>query len=192
VGLEFIPELTPQVSEPLTKWVFLKREEERERAAVRLEQNRAPEYRPGTLAPEHGILLLSSDLSIEEPLRACLKDLRPLTRLAPVTQDLKEALLSKPVLAIFHLQGTGLDEKRRLKTLVEMAQRKLPVLLLGTAVDGAALFELASEWKASSALVWSPDRSLFLQRLVQGIIRRHAEGGDSPMAPRESEPGDRS
>jgi len=186
VGLEFIPELAPQVLEPLSKWVFLKREEERERAALRLEQHRAPEFRSGTLLPEAGILLVTSDLSIEEPLRTCLKDLRPIARLAPVAQELKEALLSKPVLTIFHLQGTSLDEKRRMKTLMEMTQRKMPVLLLGTGVEGSVLFELASEWKASSALAWSPDRSLFLQRLVQGILRRHAKGGDSPMAPRET------
>ena len=191
VGLEFIPELSPLIAEPLSKWVFLKREEERERAALRLEQNRAPEYRPGTVAPERGILLVSADPAMAKTLQECLKGLRPLTRLSPVAQDLKEALLSKPVLVIFHLQGTSLDGKRRLKALVEMTQRKMPLLLLGTDVDGAALFELASEWKASSALAWSPDRSLFLQRLVQGIIRRHADGGDSPMAPRETELGER-
>jgi hypothetical protein len=33
--------------------------------------------------------------------------------------------------------------------------------------------------------VWGPHRAAFLHRLVQGIIRRHQEGGDSPMAPSE-------
>jgi hypothetical protein len=186
VGVEFTPSLSPEVEEPLSKWVFLKREEERERAALRMEQSRISEYRTGTLAPEMGILLISTDTTLEETLRACLKELRPLTRLGLVAQELKEAMLSRPVLAIFHLRGLGLDEKRRLKALVEMTQRKMPVLLLGSpGLDGSALFELASEWKASSALVWNQDRSLFLQRLVQGILRRHAEGGDSPMAPQE-------
>jgi hypothetical protein len=188
VGLEFVPELPPSIAEPLSKWVFLKREEERERAALRLEQSHAVDYRQGTLVPEGGILLISADASLEVPLQTCLQELRSLTRIAPVAQDLKEAMFSRPALAILHLQGTGLDEKRRMKTLVEMALRKIPVLLLGTSVDGASLFELASEWRASSALVWSPDRSTFLQRLVQGIIRRHAKGGDSPMAPREDHP----
>lgn len=188
VGLEFAPELPPLIAEPLSKWVFIKREEERERAALRLEQSHAVDYRQGTLVPEGGILLVSPDPGLEGTLRTCLQDLRSLTRIAPVAQDLKEAMFSRPALAILHLQGTGLDEKRRMRTLVEMALRKMPALLLGTGVDGATLFELASDWKASSALAWNPDRSLFLQRLVQGIIRRHAKGGDSPMAPREDPP----
>ena len=50
------------------------------------------------------------------------------------------------------------------------------------------LFELSSEWKATSAMAWNPERALFLQRLVQGILRRHEAGGDSPMAPREEHP----
>jgi hypothetical protein len=35
-------------------------------------------------------------------------------------------------------------------------------------------------------MVWSPSRGLFLQRLAQGIIRRHTLGGDSPIAPTEA------
>jgi hypothetical protein len=128
---------------------------------------------------------VSIDTALEATLREVLKDIRPVIRLATAVQELKEALLSKPSLAIFHLDGTGLDERRRMKALSEIAQRKVPILLLGTRVDGASLFELSSEWKASSAMAWSLDRSTFLQRLVQGILRRHAAGGDSPMAPRE-------
>jgi hypothetical protein len=69
---------------------------------------------------------------------------------------------------------------------VELVQARSPILLLGTQVDGSALFELSGEWKAASAMVWNPTRALFLQRLAQGIIRRHKHGGDSPMAPREA------
>jgi hypothetical protein len=131
------------------------------------------------------ILLISLDASLEAELRGVLQEVRPLFRVAAAVQELKEALLAKPSLAIFHIDGTGLDERRRMKTLTEIAQRKVPILLLGTRVDGASLFELSSEWKASSAMAWSPERATFLQRLVQGILRRHAAGGDSPMAPRE-------
>jgi hypothetical protein len=90
-------------------------------------------------------------------------------------------------LAIFHIDGMSLDGRRRMKALTEVAQRKVPILLLGTGVDGAGLFELSGEWKASSAMVWNAERTVFLQRLVQGILRRHAAGGDSPMAPREDQ-----
>jgi hypothetical protein len=139
----------------------------------------------GILVPETGIVLASSDASLETSLREALQDVRPLVRLAPAAQELKEALLCKPSLLIFHVEGAGLDERRRMKALCEIVQRKAPILLLGTHVDGATLFECSNEWKASSAMVWNPERALFFQRLVQGILRRHAAGGDSPMAPRE-------
>jgi len=188
IGVQFTPRLPEDIEEPLSRWVFLRREEERERAARRLEEASAPELRAGTLVPEQSILLVSPDASLEASLREVLKEVRPLTRLALSVQELKEALLGKPSLALFHLDGTGLDERRRMKALIELAQRKVPILLLGTRVDGATLFELSSEWKATSAMVWNPERALFLQRLVQGILRRHEAGGDSPMAPREEHP----
>jgi len=184
IGVEFRPPLPPQIAEPLSKWVFLRREEERERAAQRLEQNR-PVAIPNSSLPPLGILLCTQDADLDAALQASLEGLPSITRLGPNAQELKAALGSHPVLAIFHLSSANLDERRRMKLLVEMAQRKCPTLLLGTNVDGAALFELAHEWKASSALVWHPDRSLFLHRLAQGIIRRHGQGGDSPMAPAE-------
>ena len=68
---------------------------------------------------------------------------------------------------------------------MEISQGRAPILLLGTDVDGTSLFELSSEMKAASAVVWGPQRGPFFQRLVQGIIRRHRAGGESPMAPRE-------
>jgi hypothetical protein len=187
IGVQFTPKLPPGVEEPLSRWVFLRREEERERAARRLEESNALEFRVGTLVPEASIILVSSDASLEASLRDVLKGIRPLTRLAPAVQELKEALLGGPSLVIFHISGAGLDERRRMKTLTEVAQRKVPTLLLGTHLDGASLFELSSEWKASSAMAWSPERTTFLQRLVQGILRRHASGGDSPMAPIEDQ-----
>ena len=187
IGVQFTPKLPPDIEEPLSRWVFLGREEERERAARRMETGNAPGLRMGTQVPELSILLVSLDASLESTLRELLKDIRPLIRLAPAVQELKEALLAKPSLVLFHIDGSGLDERRRMKTLTEIAQRKVPILLLGTRVDGATLFELSSEWKASSAMAWSPERATFFQRLVQGILRRHAAGGDSPMAPREDQ-----
>lgn len=185
VGLQYQPDLGAEVLEPLSRWVFLGREEERERLARRLEQVVRPEP-PGNGIPELSILLISADPDLERELREALAGLRPLTRLAPAAQPLKDALATRPSLAIFHVGGAGLDERRRLKTLLEIAQRKVPTLLLGTEVDGATLFELASEWKASSAMSWHPGRGPFLERLVRGMIRRHMDTGEGPMAPLEA------
>ncbi|HNX93932.1 MAG TPA: PilZ domain-containing protein [Holophaga sp.] len=185
LGLEFKPALPLDVEQPLSRWIFAKREEERERAAQRLEQSPAIEIRSASRLPQMGILLVTSDDALEAALRGSLEGLPDLIRLNPTLQALKEGLAAHPVLAIFHLPSLSLDERRRAKALTEAARRFCPTLLLGTNVDGAELFELAHEWKASSALAWAPERSLFLHRLAHGIIRRHAAGGESPMAPQE-------
>ncbi len=184
LGLHYHLEPGAEVLGPLSRWVFLRREEERERLTQRMELTARAETRSSI--PELGILLISADPELENELRASLEEIRTLTRLAPGAQALKEALLVNPSLAIFHVGGAGLDERRRLKTLLEIAQRKVPTLLLGTELDGATLFELAGEWKASSAMNWHAGRGAFLQRLVRGMIRRHMDVGEGPLAPRET------
>jgi hypothetical protein len=187
LGLRFQPELPKDVQEPLSRWVFQRREEDRERLAQGLELgagNRlGPQAGPG---PQTGILFVSQDAELEEVIRAALEPIQLLTRIPPSAQALKDGLQARPPLIIVHVGGTSLDERRRLKALVELVQARSPILLLGTQMDGSALFELSGEWKAASAMVWNPSRALFLQRLAQGIIRRHKHGGDSPMAPKEA------
>ena len=186
IGLAFRPILPATVEQPLSRWLFKRREEERERLAQRQElddrNNRPPALR--ALGPT-GILFISNDPDLEEAIAGFLAPIQPVIRLPFSAQALKDALAAGPPLAIFHVHGTNLDERRRTKALVELVSGKLPVLLLGTQVDGTSLFELSAEWKASTAMVWSPSRGIFLQRLAQGIIRRHTHGGDSPMAPSE-------
>ena len=186
VGIQYLANLDPSLQEPLSRWVFLRREEERDRIARRMELALRPESRLGV--PELSILLVSGDPDLERDLKASLEVIRPLIRIPPAAQPLKEALLTKPSLAIFHIGGTGLDERRRLKTLMEIAQRRVPTLLLGTELDGATLFELGGEWKASTAISWHPERGDFLQRLVRGMIRRHMNSGEGPMSPHAPEP----
>ena len=187
IGLRFQPELPRQVAEPLSRWVFLRREEDRERLAQRLELRSPGERGPQAQAPaDLGILLIGLDAELEQVLRTALQPIQTLTRIPPSAQALKDGLGSAPPLVIVHVDGTGLDQRRRLKALVELTQGRSPILLLGTQVDGASLFELSGEWKCSSAMAWNSSRGLFLERLAQGIIRRHQHGGDSPMAPKES------
>ena len=186
IGLEFSPRLPGSVEQPLSRWVFLRREEDQERVEIKRERNLLGERRQRPGEAVQGILFISGDPELEETLRAVLEPVQPLTRIALSAQALKDALASLPPLAIFHVNGSGLDERRRLKALVELASGRVPVLLLGTQMDGAALFELSGDWKAASAMVWNPARAVFLQRLAQGIIRRSNQGGDGPMAPAEA------
>lgn len=184
IGLEFNPKLAEEVLSPLSRWVFQRREEDQERLALRREVSLRGERQTRNGEPA-GIIFVSADAELEETIRELLQPIQPLARISPSAQALKDALAGGPSLAVFHVNGTGLDERRRLKALVELAGGKAPVLLLGTQIDGAALFELSGDLKAASAMVWNPARSTFLQRLAQGIIRRHSQGGDGPMAPAE-------
>ena len=47
------------------------------------------------------------------------------------------------------------------------------------------MLELGTELKAAVSIVFNPERGTFFQRLVQGVLRRTYEGGESPMAPME-------
>jgi len=184
LGLKFAPKLPEEVQAPLSRWVFQRREEDEERLAQRLELVSQGErrIRIGQEA-QAGILLVGNDTDLEATLRDVLRPLQPLARIAPSVQALKNALAGDPQLAIFHLDGAGLDQRRLFKTLVEMAASKVPVMLLGSQMESATLFELSGEWKASTAMAWSPGRGPFLLRLAQGIIRRNTQGGESPLAP---------
>jgi len=184
IGLEFVPRLDEPLQTALSRWVFKRQEEDRERLALRRDTSLAGGRRAS--GETQGILLVGGDPGLEAALREVLQPVQPLHRIAFSAQALKEALAAAPPLAIFHVAGTGLDERRRLKALVELATGRTPVLLLGTQVDGAALFELSGEWKAASAMLWNPARGPFLLRLCQGIIRRSTRGGDAPLAPQES------
>ena len=185
LGLEFVPKLPDALQAALSRWIFQRREEDQERLAQRQEVNLLGERRIQAGGATQGIVLVSADAGMEEALREVLRPIQPLVRIPCSVQALKDALALNPPLVIFHLDGPGLDQRRRIKALVELVGGKVPVLLLGTQMEGAVLFELSGDWKASSAMVWNPGRSVFLQRLAQGIIRRHTQGGDAPLAPAE-------
>jgi hypothetical protein len=88
---------------------------------------------------------------------------------------------------LYHLPTISLDERRRLKPMVECLQGRVPFVLLGTGMEGGPLLELGNELKAAVSIVFNAERGIFFQRLVQGVLRRIYEGGESPMAPREPE-----
>ena len=187
VGLEFRPKLEGPLLARLSRWVFQHREEDRDRVP------------PQAVAPAAGavqapvgdrfcILLVSASQELEDCLRAVLTDLPPVRRIPATGQALKDAQASSPALLLFHLTGTGLEERRRVKALVETLGGKSPFVLLGTDPgDSAALFEIGSELRASSVYVLGPRPGTFFARLLQGILRRHYEGGEGPLAPREPE-----
>lgn len=186
-GVEFRPRLDERVLHPLSRWIFERREEDLERVARRgVETGASGEQRTAT-APPKGLILVSGDGALEAVLQDLLGGLQPLRRVAPTMSAIKEALTANPALLLFHVPNLGLDERRRLRTLLEPIQGRTPFLLLGTGIEGGALLEVGTEVRATVSIVFNPARATFFQRLVQGVLRRTYEGGESPMAPVESE-----
>lgn len=189
-GVEYRPQLDDSLLHPLSRWVFEKREEDLERATRRGVETTTPgsgdvATGPVPILPPSGLVLVSSDLALEATLQELLGGLQPLRRVAPTMPALKEAFSQKPALVLYHVPSLNLDERRRLRPMVETLQGRVPFLLLGTGVEGGALLELGTELKATVSIVFHPERGTFFQRLVQGVLRRLYEGGESPMVPKE-------
>jgi len=188
-GVEFRPQLDEVILHPLSRWVFEKREEDLERLSRRGVETGQPSPGAAKASAGHpsGLLLVSGDAGLEGSLQELLGGLQPLWRIPPTMAALKEALNQRPSLVLYHIPSLSLDERRRIKTMTETILGRAPFLLLGTAVDGGGLLELGSELKASVSIVFNPERGTFFQRLVQGVLRRVYEGGESPMMPSEKE-----
>jgi hypothetical protein len=188
-GVEFRPQLDDDLLNPLSRWVFEKREEDFERIARRGVETGAAGTGPAKVATGRptGLLLVSADAGLEASLQELLGGLQPLQRVPPTMAALKDALNLKPALVLYHVPSLSLDERRRLKPMVETVQGRAPLLLLGTGMEGGALLEMGQELKATVSIIFNPERGTFFQRLVQGVLRRTYEGGESPMAPAESE-----
>jgi hypothetical protein len=190
-GVEFKPRLDEHVLHPLSRWVFEKREEDLERVARRgVEAAQAGEAVRPVVAPPQGLVLVSGDPALEAALQDLLGGLQPLRRISPTMSALKDAFNQKPALVLYHVPSLSLDERKRLKTMVEPLQGRVPFLLLGTGVEGGALLELGGELRAAVSIVFNPERATFFQRLVQGVLRRVYEGGESPMMPMDREGAD--
>jgi hypothetical protein len=189
-GVEFRPQLEDVLLNSLSRWVFEKREEDLERLA-----RRGVETGPGgapakvVVGQPSGLLLVSADAGLEATLQDLLGGLQPLHRVPPTMAALKDAMSQRPSLVLYHVPNLGLDERRRLKPMVETLQGRAPLLLLGTGMEGGPLLEVGSELKATVSIVFNPERATFFQRLVQGVLRRTYDGGESPMAPVEPEVG---
>jgi len=168
LGLEFTPPLQDRLLADLSRWVFLKREEERDRLAGSGASPLQPrmEGRGGDLA------LVTSEESLQARLEDLLQGIAPLRQLPPTVAALKEALCAPPALLLFHVSSLGLDERKRLRILAETLAGRMPFLLLGTGLEAAPLLELATELKAVSGYVLGERPGPFFPRLIQGILRR--------------------
>jgi hypothetical protein len=174
IGIEFQPALDTEVLTLLSRWVFQRREEDKDRVGSYL-ADAGPQ---GSKAP--GLVLVSSSQDMEDNLRELLVGLPPLKRVGTSVQAVREAMASGPTLVFFHVPDTGLDGRKRLKMLVEVLNGKIPFLLLGTQVANSALFDLGNEHKAAAVYDLGAKPGSFFLRLVQGILRRHQAKTEGP------------
>lgn len=178
VGVEFRPPLEGELLANLSRWVFRKREEFRERAVTK---ENCQDFLGGAAAsagaPEiKGLVLVSGAGLLEDRLRTMLGDLA-FTRVDPTIQGMKSLVRNK-TLVMLHAPGLSLDDKRRLKSLAEGLGEGFPILLLGTGLENADLAQFGREIKAAATFVLSPNPGTFFLRLVQGMIRRHFGDGE--------------
>ena len=167
IGIEFQPTLDPGVLTPLSRWVFQKREEDKDRVGAYFVDS-APQG-----GETSGMVLVSSSQEMEDNLRELLAGLPPLKRAGASVQAVREAVAAGPTLVFFHVPEAGLDGRRRLKMLVEVLGGRIPFVLLGTQVENSVLFDLGNEHKAAAVYDLGAKPGSFFLRLVQGILRRH-------------------
>ncbi len=175
-GVEFSPPLGGVLLENLSRWIFQKREEDREREARRGVETAGEAQRSlaAQATPKRGIVLLSGDARLESDLKEVLEVLQPVVRVSsPGSQGVREMLALNPALAILHVPTLGLDDRRRIKTVLEGVTTKVPFILLGTGVEPSVLMEFGTDVKAACVYQFNAQRGMFFQRLVHGILRRH-------------------
>lgn len=177
-GLQFTTELPEATLTPLSRWVFQKREEDRDRIHHR--PGGEGGAAPAAASEAKGILFIGSSEEVASELAALLADVQPVQKAGGGIQGVKEGLAATPMLVLVHAPSLKVDDRKRLKMMVEPVPDKTPMLLLGPAsTDVAQLQEFGAELKAVATYGWGPGKGPFLLRLIQGILRRHhgpAEG----------------
>lgn len=170
MGLEFSPAFSGALLDRLNRWVFQRREEDHERA---LRWTGAPDAGVQRVQRQ-GLVLVGSDAALEAQLREQLTGLPELTRLPPNGQSLKELDTSSEMVLLFHVPSLGMEDRRRIRMLVEGVGGGLPfVLLTGEDVDMAALSEFATQLKANATFRVAARPNPLLPRLLLGILRKH-------------------
>ena len=167
VGLEFAPALEHSTLSSLARWVFMRREEELQKAMPSVRTPGAP-----APVPARDLVLVSSSPEVEEQFRDALADLGPILRVNGALQDLREAMIRNPAIVFIHAKGSSMDDRRRLKALVEVVEGRCPALLVGTDLEPAQLFNLAADLKIQYSFGFRPGVAAFFNRLVRGVIRR--------------------
>ena len=190
VGVEFRPKDEDPLLQGLTRWIFRKREEDYQRAMHLIQDDEGPGGGAGARIPtksvEDELILVSLVPALEDRLRELLKDLPPLRRIPPGAQAIKDLGPAPKCLLLVHVPSLAMEDRKRLRLLVEPLVGRLPFVLVGTDVENAPLLELGKELKATASYLLGANPGIFFTRLLQGILRKHLE---APATPEEGKGG---
>lgn len=181
LGLAFHPPLGGSELQQLSDWLAPREKEALHRWENRAELRAKAELLARPKAAPSGVLLLSSDAALGAEVAAALEDLQPVRTIPPAMAPLKEALVDPPRLLLIDAADHDLEDRRRLRTMLETAQLAAPILVLGRSANAQPALLLASELQALGWLEWSPRQRSYFRGLVQDSIRRHW-GADLPQA----------
>ncbi|MCL1894067.1 MAG: PilZ domain-containing protein [Holophagaceae bacterium] len=187
-GLEFSPELSDSVVGKISKWAFMRQEKAKEQMSERVALSDQA-ARIATIAEKNkndgGIVVITRDDEMDTTLQKLLGEGRQYYRIPPATVLMDYALSRKPQLIIFHVDNDHFAERLLMKSLAESIPMGVPILFLGTVIKAESLVELSQACGSVTSLQWMPSKSLFLQRLVLGIMRNFYGHAPSPTLPRE-------
>jgi hypothetical protein len=180
LGLCFTPPLVDEALLNLALWIQPRQDEAQrrweDRASYLAQAARAAQPK----APPSGILLVSADAELKAALELALGGSQPLRTVAPALAPFREAMaLQPPYLLVFTATGR-VEERHRLKTLLDAVAPTCPLVLIGTGADLEPVRALAAEVKARLFLDRSTIPSPFFQRLILGLIRKHWNLIESP------------
>jgi len=177
LGIAFSPPLAGTDLEKLTGWLQPRLESAlrhwEDRANLRRQAERAARPR---LAPE-GILLASGDPVLQAQVTAAIDGAAPLRWVWPAMAPFREAMECHPPRVLVLSVRGGMEESRRLRTLLESVPPQCPVVALGTGPDLDLARALAAEFKATLFVDRKTLDSVFFKRLMVGLIRKHYPEG---------------
>jgi hypothetical protein len=173
LGLAFHPPLEGPQREALEAWITpLIREARRlwdNRAEIRAQAERAVRPR----VPPGGVVLVSADPQLRSQVEAAMPEGETLRAVPPVLAPFKEAMEAQLPYVLLVSPTGGLDESHRLRSLLEAVPHPCPLVVVGNGPDLDQLRALALLLKATLFVDSKSTGSVFFQRLIQGLIRKH-------------------
>jgi hypothetical protein len=184
-GVRFDPSLSSPVAEALASWVFRKREEETGRIDSLIQHGAdaagSEESIDAPKPDKRRVLISTSSNEIEDCLRGPLSSELDVLRCHTSVASVMGMMAQAPHLLILHVNNNNSETRGFLKSVGALVSKNLPILLLASGVEMSLVQELGAECGAVASFGWSRERSLLVQRLIVGILRKHFGLGESPM-----------